>query len=63
EVRGPLGRLVQKGLIRKVDKPCLVTRKAQLERPSLIVEVIEQLPHGGQVLLFSRNRWEAYLGL
>lgn len=63
EVRGPLQRLVQKGLIRKVDKSCLVTREVQLERPSLIVEMVEQLPHGGRTLLFSRNRWEAYLGL
>lgn len=63
EVRGPLGRLVQKGLIREVEEPCFVPREEQLEGPSLIAEVIEQLPHGGQVLLFSRNRWEAYLGL
>gem|GEM_PF-683217 len=63
EVRGPFHRLVQKGLIREVEEPCFVPREEQLERPSLIAEVIEQLPHGGQVLLFSRNRWEAYLGL
>ena len=63
EVRGPLHRLVQKGLIRKVEKPCFVPREVQLKRPSLIVEMVEQLPHGGRTLLFSRNRWEAYLGL
>lgn len=63
EVRGPLGRLVQKGLIREVEEPRFVPREEQLERPSLIGKLIEQLPHGGQVLLFSRNRWEAYLEL
>jgi len=63
EVRGPLGRLVQKGLIREVEEPCFVPREEQLERPSWIGKLVEQLPHEGQVLLFSRNRWEAYLGL
>ncbi|MEA3356386.1 MAG: primosomal protein N' [Candidatus Bipolaricaulota bacterium] len=57
-VRRSLDRLLEKGLLREA-KPTAATGK-RVDQKRWTDEFLEQFPHTGKVLLFSRRRWGAY---
>ncbi len=62
-VRAVLDRLSTQGWIKEVKPPRLALRKARFPRPAWVSHLADQQRGQGQVFLFTRNRWNAYLCL
>ena len=62
-VRAVLDRLSKQGWIKEVKPPRLALRKARVPQPAWVSRLTDQQRGQGQILLFARERWNAYLRL
>lgn len=62
-VRAVLDRLSKQGWVKEVKPPRLALRKVRLKQPAWVKDLVEPQQGQGQILLFARNRWNAYLCL
>jgi len=59
-IADPLRRLVERGLVRRVEEGPARREKG---RPDWVEEILPRLPVAGGALLFARERWPAYAAL
>lgn len=62
-VRAVLDRLSEQGWVKEVKPPRLALRKARLPQPAWVSRLVDQQLGQGQIFLFARSRWNAYLRL
>ncbi len=62
-VRAVLDRLSKQGWVKEVKTPRLAPRKARPKQPAWVNRLVDQQQGQEQILLFARDRWDAYLRL